>query len=298
MRDLNVDQIKKLWVLNLIVQTGSLKNAALQAKVSPSAISQTLSSLEKSAGKPLIIRDRGLVEATPEALAILEVVRPAFEAFDALRNLNHTPVPQMTWLNFGTYESMAIDLIPGLVSTLRTKMPQLKLGLRISRTANLLTMVRKGELCSAMIGEIDDIDRFYHQKVYEDRLGLFVSRKHAIAELGWKAVNEYSLGSLSPGKDGLPRYFQRYLRQLDSVKPSILSDSFEALRAAAAAGVIVAILPTHVAKRNDDLIELSPPKGKLLKETGAHGIFVVSQINCDHEEVHFIAEEAQRILRI
>ncbi|MBK7961363.1 MAG: hypothetical protein IPK04_09275 [Bdellovibrionales bacterium] len=39
-RDLNVDQIKKLWILDLVIRTGSLKQAAIQAKISPSAISQ------------------------------------------------------------------------------------------------------------------------------------------------------------------------------------------------------------------------------------------------------------------
>jgi len=151
MRDLNVDQIKKLWVLDLIIQSGSLKKAALQAKVSPSAISQSLSSLEQSIGKPLLVRDRGSMLPTPDAMSILEVVRPAFAAFERLRDLQQTPAPQMSWLNFGTYESIAIDVLPGLILSLRERMPNLKLGLRVSRTANLLTMVRKGELCSALI---------------------------------------------------------------------------------------------------------------------------------------------------
>ncbi|RYZ88983.1 MAG: LysR family transcriptional regulator, partial [Proteobacteria bacterium] len=288
----------KLWVLNLIIESGSLKQAALQAKVSPSAISQSLSSLEQSFGRPLLIRERGLVEPTQEALAILDVVRPAFDAFDRLKDINQSPIPQMTWLNFGTYESMAIDFVPGLINSLRTRLPLLKLGLRISRTGNLLTMVRKGELCSAMIGEIDEIERFYHKEVYRDRLGLFVSKRHPIADLGWKALEQYSLGSLTPGKDGLPRYFSKFLRQLESNKPTILSDSFEALRASAAAGVIVAVLPLKVASRNDDLLEIFPPKSKAFKEDGSHGIFVVSQINCDHDEVDFLATEARRVLQI
>ena len=63
-RDLNVDQIKKLWVLDLIIQSGSLRKAALQAKVSPSAVSQTLSSLERSIGRPLLVRSKGGVTPT------------------------------------------------------------------------------------------------------------------------------------------------------------------------------------------------------------------------------------------
>jgi DNA-binding transcriptional LysR family regulator len=297
-RDLNVDQIKKLWILDLVIQQGSLKKAALQAKVSPSAISQTLTSLEKSFGKPLLIREKGAVSPTQDALSILEVVRPAFAAFDRLRDLSGTPAPQISWMNFGTYESIAIDILPGLLHSLRQKLPNLRLGLRISRTSNLLTMVRKGELCSALIAEVDHLDRFYVKQVGEDRLGLYVSKKYEIANLGWSALEKYGFGSLAAGKDGLPRYYTKFLRRNDLAKPAIVSDSFEALRAAAASGSIVAVLPNRVAKRVDDLQELTPSgsSSKSLNDSGQHKIFVVSQTSCDRVETDFVAEETRRIL--
>ena len=295
-RDLNVDQIKKLWVLDLIIQCGSLKKAALQAKVSPSAISQSLSSLENSVGKPLLIRDRGLISPTQDALQILDVVRPAFAAFERLRDLNHAPIPKVTWLNFGTYESIAVDILPGLIHSLRQKMPHLRLGLRVSRTAQLLTMVRKGELCSALVTEVDDMDRFYVKDVATDRLGVYISKRHPSAHLGWRAVEECGLGSLSPSKDGLPRYFKKFIRQIDIGRPLVLSDSFETLRAAAAAGALAAVLPHRVAMRGDDLLEIAPDKHPSYKEAGAHRICVVSQANCDPAETDFLAAEAKRFL--
>ncbi len=296
-RDLNVDQIKKLWVLDLIIRSGSLKKAALEAKVSPSAISQSLSSLEQSAGKPLLIRDRGTITPTADALSILEVVRPAFAAFDRLRDLNHAPAPEMAWLNFGTYESIAIDVLPGLIHSLRQKMPQLRLGLRISRTGSLLTMLRKGELCSALITEIDDLDRFYVKDVAEDRLGFYVSRHLPVSELGWRAVDKIGVGSLTPGKDGLPRYFSRFLKHSGIDRPFILSDSFETLRAAAVAGALVAVLPNRVACRQPDLLEISPRQARAKQEMGTHRICVVSMASCDPAETDFLAQEAGRFFR-
>ena len=293
-RDLNVDQIKKLWILELIIQTGSLKKAALQAKVSPSAISQTLSSLEETFKKPLLIRDKGLIIPTQEAYAILNVIRPAFEAFERLKEINNNPIPQISWLNFGTYESVAIDIMPGLIHAFREKLPKARLGLRIARTSQLLTMVRKGELCSALIAETDDLEKFYSKEVFKDRLGLYISHRHPIAKWGWKAIEKFGVGSLAPTKDGLPRYFSKYLKQLGSVKPFILSESFETLRASAAAGAIVAILPHRVAIRSDDLTELVPPED--FKDRGEHRLFVVSQQSCDKAETDFLAEQSSILL--
>lgn len=293
--DLNVDQIKKLWILDLILSSGSLKAAASRAKISPSAVSQSLSALEKAVGRPLVVRQKGSVAATPEALSILEVVRPAFEAFEKLGELGSQPVPRLTWLNFGAYESIAIDVLPGLVGRLRERLPDLRLGLRICRTGELLTLVRKGELCSAIISEVDDLNRFYSLAVAEERLGVYVSRRHPIASFGEKAPGHFGLGSLSPGKDGHPRYYQRFLKKMDGVKPTVLSESFETLRATAAAGVIAAILPEGVARRHDDLLEITP-KGTD-KEAGRHRLFVISQPNCDREEAQFLAEETRLLLQ-
>ncbi|MEK7357021.1 MAG: LysR family transcriptional regulator [Bdellovibrionota bacterium] len=293
-RDLNVDQIKKLWILDLIIRSGSLKKAALQAKVSPSAISQSLTALEHSTGKRLLVREKGSITPTQDALAILEIVRPAFQAFDRLRDLNHTSVPALAWLEFGTYESIAIDVLPGLVHSLKQRIPGLKLGLRVSRTANLLSMVRKGELCAALVPEVDDLDRFYVRPVAEDQLGLFVSVRHPIFEAGFEALEKYGVGGLSAPKDGFPRYYSRFVRQLLPIKPFITSDSFEVLRAGAAAGTFVAILPRRVARRADDLVEIHPAKP--FKESGRHKLVVVSQRNCDRAETDFLADEAKRFL--
>jgi DNA-binding transcriptional LysR family regulator len=294
-RDINVDQIKKLMILDLVAKTGSLKKAAQQLRVTPSAVSQAVTSLERSLGKPLLIRDRALATATQDAVSILDVVRPAFEAFDRLRDLNQIAVPKLSWMNFGTYESLAIDLLPGLLHSLRQKLPHLRLGLRVSRTAQLLSMVRKGELCSALITEVDDLGKFYVKDVTEDRLGFYVSR---VQGAGLGTLEKFGLGCLSPGYDGHPLYYSRFMRQFEIGRPTLLSDSFEALRAAAVSGAITAVLPRRVALRTDDLVEIFPKIAhrKARENTGRHKIYIVSQANCDREEADFIAFEAQRIL--
>jgi len=294
-RDLNVDQIKKLWILDLVLTHKSLKHAALQAKVTPSAISQTLTSLEQSFGRPLLIREKGSVIATPDALAILKIVKPAFEAFERLKDINWEPVPELSWINFGTYESIAINILPGLISSFKQKLPNLRLGLKISRTSSLLTMLRKGELCSALITENDNIDRFYCIDVAEDRLGLYISKNLTPSK---QIIDSLGYGSLEPGRDGLPIYFSKFLKQLNLDKPTILSDSFESLRAAASGGAIAAVLPDRVACRHDDLIEVTSVKAtkKGSKDIGLHRLIVVGQNNCDREEIKFVATETQRLL--
>ncbi|MEQ1724294.1 MAG: hypothetical protein ABL930_14075, partial [Pseudobdellovibrio sp.] len=131
--------------------------------------------------------------------------------------------------------------------------------------------------------------------VYTDRLGLYVSKNHPISKLGWAAIEKFGLGSLAGGKEGFPRYFAKYMKQLEVQKPLVLCESFETLRAAASAGSIVSVLPHRVAIRSDDLLELTLPKK--MKETGEHKLIVVSQLSCDRAETDFIADETQRLLK-
>lgn len=285
MKDLNVDQIKKLWVLDLAIKNGSLKKAALEAKVSASAVSQSLTALEKSVGKPLLIRDKGTVTPTEEALAILKIARPAFDVFDQLKNLTFNSTPALAWLKLGTYESLAVDTVPTLIQSLKEKLPELKLKVHVTRTGNLLTMIRKGELCSALITEVEDLENFDVQEVGKDTMGLFIRKDVEPDGKGF--------ASLSPGKDGHPLYFQKFLSQFKGEAPQLLSDSFEALRSVALSGAMPAILPHRVAQRDDQLQELPLPEDK--GHTGEHRILLVSPGNCDPEETEFIAREARLI---
>lgn len=292
--DLNVDQIKKLWILDLIIQTGSFKGAAARARISPSAISQSLSALEGNVGKRLVIRNKGSVIPTQDALNILEIVRPAFQVFDRLNEIGRDPIPHMDWLSFGTYESIAVDILPGLVHSLREKMPKLRLSIRINRTDQLLTMVRKGELCSAIVTEVDDLDKFYCKTVYVDRLGVYASPKHPTGQMGSRAIERFGFGSLAPGRDGLPRYYTRFMKRFHTMKPLVLSESIETLRAAAVSGAITAVLPHRVAMRTNDLVEITPDPES--KDNGAHQILVVSPNNCDRDEADYLAKETSQLL--
>lgn len=294
-RDLNVDQIKKLWILDLIIQTGSLKAAALQAKITPSAVSQTITTLEKSIGKPLLIRNRQNIKPTPAALNILSVVRPAFEAFEKLKDLSGVSAPALTWVNFGTYESIAVDLLPRLLDIFREKLPKTRLGLRVARTQQLITMVRKGELCSALITETDNLEKFHQKTLFNDRLGFYTAKDSPLLQSGWEAIAHYGYGSLAASTDGLPRYFVKFIKQYNLPKPFFYSDSFETLRATAAAGNLIAVLPERVARRNEDLVEILPPSKP--KYSGEHKLILISQPSCDREEFDFIAFETEKILK-
>jgi DNA-binding transcriptional LysR family regulator len=284
-----VEHAKKLWILEQVLETGSFRAAALKAKVSAPAISQALSSLEKLVGKPLLIRKDGRVFATDAAEQLLAVARPAIQALCELSiRTESSDVPNIAWISFGAYESLAVDLLPKLTEGLQLKLPKLKLTVRIANNSSLATRVRNGELCAAVVEESANLGRLLSVPVGQDRLGCYVAASIPESKRSWDA--QRSIGTISPGSDGHAPYYSKFVQSIfgKNFRPSVLSDSYEALRSSAVYGSVMAILPTRVANRRPgELVEITPTEVSA-RTNGTHNILLISQPNCDPEEIRFL----------
>jgi DNA-binding transcriptional LysR family regulator len=294
-----IEYVKKLWILEKVVETGSLREAALRARVTPPAISQALAAMEKAVGRPLVVRKNGKVEPTELARELVRAARPALQTLENISSLASVQVPNISWMSLGAYESLSVSLLPGLIASLRSKLPNTKLTIRTGRSMQLANMVRKGELCAALVTEMDSLGRLSRVEVGKDRLGFFVSARTPGQALTFQEMLErMPLGTIAPSADGYPVYFQKFLKKTlgDRCKPAVLCDSFETLRSAAVAGTLAAILPARVALREpDELVEvLHPVQGS--PDLGAHSIWLISLANCDPDEVAFLERELRDLL--
>lgn len=289
MANYRYDEIRKVMIAKTIVESGSIQKAARVLKVTPSAVSQSLSSLEKKIGQALFVREKGALRPTSECLQLLERAEPAFRAMDQI--FVESKALQIDYLDLGAYESIAHSVLPSFVRKIRQKHPQVKLNLLVSRTAELIKKVRKGELCTALVVETDGMDSLKQYEVAREELGIFISRDLAHIKDDWEAILRLGFGFLSVAADGIPPYLKRFLRQLGARPPvTITSDSFEVLRRAAAAGVAAALLPKRVAARHDDLVEVTHFRGEPKSEKGEHRILLVTFDRCDVEEAEYLTE--------
>ncbi len=68
----DVNTLRKTLILKTIVDTGSFRKAAKNLSVSTSAISQSIKSLEKTIGRPMLVRNKDGVIITNEARDLIE----------------------------------------------------------------------------------------------------------------------------------------------------------------------------------------------------------------------------------
>jgi DNA-binding transcriptional LysR family regulator len=283
--------------LEQVLEIGSFRAAAVKAKISTPAVSQAISSLEKLVGKPLIIRKDGKILPTHAASQLIAASKPAIQALRELSIQTAQSESNIAWISFGAYESLAVHLLPELTTRLQKKLPKLKLTVRIGSNSELASMVRNGELCAAVVEENDNLGRLLAVPVGQDRLGCYISASSIEKERVWDTTRP--IAAITPGANGYPRYYTKFIQAKfgKNFKPSVLSDTYEALRAAAVHGSAMAILPSRVANRRPgELIEIHPPgKGEI--SSGTYPILLISQPNCDPIEIQLLTSEISPILK-
>jgi DNA-binding transcriptional LysR family regulator len=292
--------VEKLWILRVLVQHGSFKEAAAITGVTSSAISQSLSALEAAVGKRLLVRDKGAPHPTPYCLKMLEAVAPAFEILDRASMLQKPGESlKLVRLRVGAYESIAVNFFPSLFPTLQAKHPELKLSVRTARSGILCSLVRSGDLDLALVIENDLIRNLDSTTFAEDTLGLFARPDHPVFRNGWASLSTYPLGGLSSGKDGVPRYYRRFLQSIGSaIAPTMECDSLETLRELAAQGALISILPSLVAHRKPgELAQLAPPPSIRL-DSGLHKLCLISRKGISNDAKLVLQEELARILKL
>ena len=290
-----VNNIRKFWLLQTIVDCGNFREAAARARVTQSALSQTVSHLEALTGRVLLQRQKGYVEATAHCRELLQRVQPVLSAVaQVTREIDEAP--PMAWLTFGSYESFAVDFVPELITRLQLKCPGLRFSLRVARSGALATLVRKGELCMALLREIDEMGRLDVLPITSDRVGFWAVPTHPAVEQGWGALAEHEIGTLAPEGDGHPRYLRRLIEAANLTRrPMFVSDSYQSLMSAALSGALVSVLPERqVLAANAKLIEIRHPDAA--STLGTHDIFLVSRQGCDPRENEFLANELREII--
>ncbi len=281
---------QKLWLFTLVVRHGSFGRAAEEASLTKSALSQHLTALEVALGYKLLERRRSGPALTAAGRSLYARVAPILASIESLEPEpaaaapgGHTPAR----VRIGAYESAAISFVAPMLARLAVTHPGLHFELRTGRSPDLQRLMDDGALDIALLDDAtsEDDDAL---RIARDRLGVF--RARGASADGWRSSKRCSVATLSPSRSGYADYFERFHAfqrerfaahgvRLDI---SVVSDSFESLRALAASGSMLAVLPLHVANRNaGDLVEVEVSDATPPHQRGAHKLYLASGASTD-----------------
>lgn len=143
---------KKTRALLIALEKGSLTAAAEELGYTQSGLTHMMNSLEDELGIKLLIRSKGGVrlssagqELLPRLRALDECASELERGVEKLRKLSHYT------LNLGTYNSIARQWMPEILSELRDIMPELDVSFSVTDATETYAAVRSGKLDCAMV---------------------------------------------------------------------------------------------------------------------------------------------------
>lgn len=143
-------ETKHLLALRAVATYGTFGRAATELGYTQSAISQQIGALERTIGKPLFTRPGG-----PRPVVLTDtgeiVLRHADKAIEALRSietdLHEADASHGTVLRVGSFQSIAVMLMPPAIAYMRAERPSLQVAPReFVMESELVEELRRGEL--------------------------------------------------------------------------------------------------------------------------------------------------------
>jgi len=247
--------LRHLKVLSLLLEVGSLTQAADILGVSQSSVSKMLARLRSHFGDPLLVRVGLAMHPTPKATALVEPLRALLAASEALRAGTHAFVPDTSTREFRVLVTDVgmIQLVPGLVRRLQKEGPSLRLRALPLDSRAFETRLEGGEadvVLGAFPGAAGSLRR---QHLYNDGYLSVVRKDHPRLDQmrtpeGFWAERHVAVASSNTGHAAHQRLERLISARLDADHIQMSVPSFVAAAFVASRADAIATLPGKLAE--------------------------------------------------
>ena len=257
--------VRRLRVLQAVIDTGSIAAAAAVLNYTPSAVSQQMSTLEQEAGVQLLERvGRGIRPTDAARLLYEHAIRVFASIDDAEKALAAVRAGHSGQLRIGAFPSASSSLIPPALASFRLSYPNILLNFIVAESDELVAGLRDGTLDVAVATlatphtEDADDGLIYHH-LLSDAFRIVLPRSHALASdqgvhLKSLATDDWVGINSSPGHCQLVA--EEACGQI-GFRPmyAIETDQYPTVLGLVGAGLGVALVPTLALQHliNDDV---------------------------------------------
>ena len=258
---------RKLHTLLTVASAGSLNAAAELLHCSQSAVTQIMNAIEKEFGFTVFRRTNRGVTLTAEGSTIMPYVTTASQALSELQEAAETiAAGKKTPLRVGTYSSISIALMPGIISAFRKQFPGASFEIVVGAD-ELPSLLENGKIHVLLIDEARKAGASWFP-VLEDHIYAVAPASFRLGErqsITLEELKEYPV-IINP-LDLFPQGTQQ-LKDAPDVTSIMTADSLPQLRMAARE-LGIALLPelslrAETIPENIDLLELDPPVSRTI----------------------------------
>lgn len=223
------------------------RRAAVYLNVSQPTLSVQLQRMEEQLGVRLVERASGSVRLTPVGREILSRARKLLLDLNDLEEFARRGAGDLIGtVSLGVSPTIGPYLLPGIVSVLKRKMPELRLHIREGIPAEQIQELRSGVLDLVLSPITPGGDDLHHERLFAERLYLVAPPDHPLNGLtNLRRSDLRGIQTLSID----PRYpFHQQTREIcDELHLELLGDyegtSLDSLCQMCASGLGLAILP-------------------------------------------------------
>jgi DNA-binding transcriptional LysR family regulator len=141
-------EIRQLRALLAVVEHGSLSRAAAALKLAQSTMSETIASLDRAIGTPVLVRRRGghRLQLTAAGSALIPHARNVVrELHGAMQSVSSVAPQARARVDVMTVESLSTYLLPGILAAARKRWPNTRFGVMVAPCTTIRTAARDGE---------------------------------------------------------------------------------------------------------------------------------------------------------
>ena len=266
--------LTEMRYITALDKTRHFGRAADACHVSQPTLSVAIKKVEQQIGAPLFERGASEIRTTPLGeLIVTQIKRVLDETLRLDEIATQSRDPLKGPLRVGVIYTIAPYLLPALIPVLHKLAPDMPLFLREDFTANLIPMLKEGELDVLVLALPVDVPGIVAQRVYEEPFRVVVPAAHEWA--GRKSVRNDELdgqqllllGSGNCFRDQVLEACPR-LQRAEGMSGSIEGSSLETIRHMVASGAGIAVMPSSAA---DPLVDREPMVKVLpFSEAGGH----------------------------
>ncbi|HJW09012.1 MAG TPA: LysR family transcriptional regulator [Holophagaceae bacterium] len=240
-------ELSQLEVFVTVAREGSVSRAALRLHKTQPAVSMALKRLEDSLGEPLLVRSGRGLALTHAGRSLLDyaesMLRLRSEAFDTLKGLRGLGQGTLTLVG---PDSIVDCLLPDLIRDYHLAHPKIAVQLHRGYSERIPGEVLRHEYDFGFIAAEPVVEGLQTLTLQKDALVAVVAPEHPLTKLAPKnlaALAGFPLALHSP-KTPMRLKLEAHFRHV-GIEPRIAFDldSFDALKAFAAEGLAVGLLP-------------------------------------------------------
>ena len=253
--------LTEMRYISALDKTRHFGKAADLCHVSQPTLSVAIKKVEQQIGAPLFERGASEIRTTPLGeLIVVQIKRVLDETLRLEEIATQSRDPLVGPLRVGVIYTIAPYLLPALIPVLHSLAPEMPLFLREDFTANLVPMLKEGELDVIVLALPVEAPGIVTQRVYEEPFRVVVPAAHewasreSIRNDELDGQNLLLLGSGNCFRDQVLEACPR-LQRAEGLSGSLEGSSLETIRHMVASGAGIAVMPSSAA---DPLVDREP----------------------------------------